>query len=84
MESFALMLKDAPRDREIINGIENSIKQLPMVRKTLTDYFDSSIEEKVKLKDIFFLEYKIILKELDDIERLSKGFRKKVPGNSAG
>jgi len=75
LESFALMLKDKYDDQDIVNGIDNSIKQLPMVRKTLTDFFDGCIDEEVRLKDIFFLEYKTIFKELDDIERLSTGFR---------
>lgn len=75
LESFALMLKDKYDDTDIVNGIDNSIKQLPMVRKTLTDYFDGCIDEEARLKDIFFLEYKTIFKELDEIERLSTDFR---------
>jgi len=55
----------------------SSIKQLPMVRETLTDYFDGSIDGDVRLKDIFFSEYKIIFKELDEIEILCAHFEEK-------
>jgi signal transduction histidine kinase len=78
LESFTLMLKDKYGDQDIVNGINNSIKQLPMVRKTLTDYFDGCIDGEVRLKDIFFLEYKTIFKELDEIEKLSYEFGDKL------
>ncbi|MCK5421358.1 MAG: hypothetical protein KAJ08_04305, partial [Deltaproteobacteria bacterium] len=75
LESFTLMFKDKYDDQDIVKGIDTSITQLPMVRKTLTDYFDGCTHGEVRLKDIFFLEYKTIFKELDDIERLSAGFK---------
>ena len=78
LESFALMLKDKYSDQDVVNGINSSITQLPTVRKTLTDYFDGCIDEEVRLKDVFFLEYKTIFKELDEIERLSSGFCDKL------
>jgi two-component sensor histidine kinase len=82
LESFALMLKDKYRDQDIVDVINNCIKQLPMVRKTLTDYFDGCIDREVRLKDIFFLEYKTIFKELDSIEKISIGFKDKLNDTS--
>ena len=78
LESFALMLKGKHDDHDIVNGIKNSIRQLPTVRKTLTDYFDGCIDGEVRLKDIFFLEYKTIFKDLDDIEKMSALFKDKL------
>ena len=75
LESFSLMLKENYSDQDIIRGITSSIKQLPMVRKTLTDYFEGSIDGDVRLKDVFFFHYKMIFKELDEIEELSTHFQ---------
>ena len=75
LESFSLMLRENYRDQDIIKGINSSIKQLPMVRKTLTDYFDGYIDGDVRLKDVFFFQYKMVFKELDEIEQLSTHFK---------
>jgi WD40 repeat protein/anti-sigma regulatory factor (Ser/Thr protein kinase) len=75
LESFSLMLRENYGDQDIIKGIISSIKQLPMVRKTLTDYFDGYIDGDVRLKDVFFYQYKMIFKELDEIEQLSIHFK---------
>jgi outer membrane protein assembly factor BamB/anti-sigma regulatory factor (Ser/Thr protein kinase) len=82
LESFSLMLKENYSDQDIIKGITSSIKQLPMVRKTLTDYFDSSIDGDVRLKDVFFFQYKTIFKELDEIEQLSTHFKNNLNDTS--
>ncbi|MDX1779180.1 MAG: ATP-binding protein, partial [Thermodesulfobacteriota bacterium] len=74
LESFSLMLKKHHNDQEIVAGIRSSISQLPMVRRTLKDYFDGCIDQDIRLKDVFFLEYKKIFKELDEIERLCAQF----------
>jgi anti-sigma regulatory factor (Ser/Thr protein kinase) len=78
LESFTLMLKDKYGDQDIVDSIAASIKHLPVVRKTLTDYFEECINGEVRLKDIFFLEYKTIFKELDEIEKLSAAFKENV------
>jgi anti-sigma regulatory factor (Ser/Thr protein kinase) len=78
LESFTLMLKDKYGDQDIVDSIAASIKHLPVVRKTLTDYFEERINGEVRLKDIFFLEYKTIFKELDEIEKLSAEFKENV------
>ena len=74
LESFSLLFKENYSDQEIIRGIKSSIKQLPVVRTTLTDYFDSTIDGEVRLKDVFFAHYKTIFRELDEIEQLSARF----------
>jgi len=78
LESFSLMLKERYNDSDMVATIDNCIKQLPIVRKTLSDYFECSISDEVRLKDIFFVEYKTIFKDLDDIERVSSNFRGKL------
>ena len=82
LESFSLMLKGNYGDQDIIKGIASSIKQLPMVRRTLTDYFEGSIDGDVRLKDVFFFQYKMIFKELDEIEKLSMHFQDNINDTS--
>ncbi|TNF52858.1 HAMP domain-containing histidine kinase, partial [bacterium] len=82
LESFSLLLKEQYNDPEIVAGIRGSISQLPMVRKTLKDYFDGYTDQDIRLKDVFFLEYKNIFKELDEIERLCAQFRTMLSDSS--
>jgi len=74
LESFSLLLKEQCNDPEIVAGIMGSISQLPMVRRTLKDYFEGCVDQDIRLKDVFFLEYKNIFKALDEIEKLCAKF----------
>jgi outer membrane protein assembly factor BamB/two-component sensor histidine kinase len=74
LESFSLLLKEQYNDPEIVAGIRGGISQLSMVRRTLKDYFEGCIDQDIRLKDVFFLEYKNIFKEMDEIEKLCAQF----------